>query len=1191
MKGTPPDTRDLQVIDLSSSDEAPGEGAKSNSPPRLRTDAQKSKTHSGEVPSEALEDSGDDTDSQLDSDVDEEDLKPLIDPSTNIKADLESVISKGFDFDGEFAYSYRYSIDDTPNPCLNITGLGPIGLPLSERDARGIMDICEKTCAELRTKGANLELLSDQVSFDNPAWEQWVQAELLSTVCAELDISDLETKKCRFERLTLHKEGSSLGRLESGMLDGKFGTVDIVLPSLFTGGRLQFLHAGKVKSYDPAHRSALSTSVVASYSGVVHTQENVQSGYCLVLSYNLLHSDDHPDHFPSIPEMLGPIRRLRHVLMSWKQGYEIDGDDWPSALACLFRHKYPKTANFGAQSLKGADALLLSHLRHVAHALRFKMFLAHIKLYVRGNVSISGRRRQCGCGYSSDWCDDDDVDVDVDKLEMDNDEVDEEVVLEKIIDVDGMPVEIPHLEIGMDNIVINIASWRDDPPDKKDFEGEEYESGTLTYMYERKAVLVWPKSANYPVVIGGAYEYTCNALRSSLSTQPSRKENKLVDSLMKCCETRHHDVATMRAAVQVLRETADRWNDPQVFLRAMRACGVDRRIDLLGKEGFISAYQAFGWENLKNLFADSVNNDLSNACRRDLVIRLCEVAKEMGDSEVEIWCYEQQEIIVRSLKLVDSKQTEWLVSLAKTRGAEDLRDVILPQIFAQKVGGVFWVEFLMVLHKEKDLVSSSSPRLIDEIISQSIAHTVQRSPPFSTKTIKSSDHHYVEQKVADVDLILQLTKLCVDTNNVEACSILFKKMEEEARRDVHNADIPLWKHYFLLTIDMDAYLNSKPELKASLHLFSGFFRMAMELIFDNQGQVGQAGYHPASSFASTTLDTEPALIIAIRRSGGLSSLRNMLTPPRIKWLACSSPDSLKKNLRLIVLALKPHEENLEAKEAFSFVISACTSALVNGFDLRTLHTRTHSGTQVNYACNDMMELVEFSLEMGTQEQYKQLLNRLLQPLEVSYGKAHLLNVLVPLIPLFRDYLKKRNIDLTTDSYAKFCATIVKQFAQKIMGQKPHEVVSVDQLKAIGCHGVCLDCQALMRFFTTNVQTISFRTAQVTRTHLERQLERTVPWGVTWTTIRQGMPHTLHVTKPESMTALGLWTGNSMKGQELLESLGNAASQQRILGNRYAWAYTTIMGKPPVSAASSAGQKRPLPPDHNPNRSSKKRKHL
>jgi hypothetical protein len=51
-------------------------------------------------------------------------------------------VSEGFTFDGEFAVSAHYAMDVAPNPCLELDGLGTVGLPLSDRDARAFMS-CE----------------------------------------------------------------------------------------------------------------------------------------------------------------------------------------------------------------------------------------------------------------------------------------------------------------------------------------------------------------------------------------------------------------------------------------------------------------------------------------------------------------------------------------------------------------------------------------------------------------------------------------------------------------------------------------------------------------------------------------------------------------------------------------------------------------------------------------------------------------------------------------------------------------------------------------------------------------------------------------------------------------------------------------------------------------------------------------
>ena len=55
------------------------------------------------------------------------------------------------------------------------------------------------------------------------------------------------------------------------------------------------------------------------------------------------------------------------------------------------------------------------------------------------------------------------------------------------------------------------------------------------------------------------------------------------------------------SALSILRGSAERWNEADIFLRTLKSCGVDRNVDVLGVEGFISACQTFGWDTLREL--------------------------------------------------------------------------------------------------------------------------------------------------------------------------------------------------------------------------------------------------------------------------------------------------------------------------------------------------------------------------------------------------------------------------------------------------------------------------------------------------------------------------------------------------------------------------------------------------------------
>lgn len=114
-------------------------------------------------------------------------------------------------------------------------------------------------------------------------------------------------------------------------------------------------------------------------------------------------------------------------------------------------------------------------------------------------------------------------------------------------------------------------------------------------------MLIWPENEELKVTVGDVYEHARDALELSFSIIPEGKERALVDHLMDYCANQVNDDEQLSRALRVLRETAVRWNDAPLLLRAAKACKADVRIDLIGVEGFISVYQAFSFERMKTL--------------------------------------------------------------------------------------------------------------------------------------------------------------------------------------------------------------------------------------------------------------------------------------------------------------------------------------------------------------------------------------------------------------------------------------------------------------------------------------------------------------------------------------------------------------------------------------------------------------
>ena len=128
-----------------------------------------------------------------------------------------------------------------------------------------------------------------------------------------------------------------------------FATIVVVLPTPFTGGDAYLSHSGQKVVLNTSGQSLSKTTVLAWYTDVMHEIKPIMSGYRVALSYNLVHTTT--SLRPSLTDNAGPLLKLRHVLLSWKQNDEDDLD----RLVIKLDHDYSH-ANLSASALKGSDA-------------------------------------------------------------------------------------------------------------------------------------------------------------------------------------------------------------------------------------------------------------------------------------------------------------------------------------------------------------------------------------------------------------------------------------------------------------------------------------------------------------------------------------------------------------------------------------------------------------------------------------------------------------------------------------------------------------------------------------------------------------------------------------------------------------------------------------------------------------------
>jgi hypothetical protein len=85
--------------------------------------------------------------------------------------------------------------------------------------------------------------------------------------------------------------------------------------------------------------------------------------------------------WPKLPEIL-PSPKIREIFDIWKND---DAGTTPDILACVLQQDYSELGELNGQSLTGVDAQLLSHLKPIAHASGFQLYLSKVGSTVTGN--------------------------------------------------------------------------------------------------------------------------------------------------------------------------------------------------------------------------------------------------------------------------------------------------------------------------------------------------------------------------------------------------------------------------------------------------------------------------------------------------------------------------------------------------------------------------------------------------------------------------------------------------------------------------------------------------------------------------------------------------------------------------------------------------------------------------------------
>ncbi|KAK7042647.1 2og-fe oxygenase [Favolaschia claudopus] len=1031
-----------------------------------------------------------------------------------------------FNFKGLFMQTERYTISSAANPCLEIEGMGSIGLPLSSGVAASF----------LTNSGATaFEVGPDKICFQNPDWDTWLDKEA-GRMCSELAGQAVKPVH-RLRSLVLESPVS--GHVFPDLAPDCAARLVVYLPSSFTGGQLRCRHGMQSKAIDFSSESQFHTSMLAAYSGVHLVQDPITSGYRLSLLYDIVDTTQSIPPFPDIPHAASV---LEQAVVKWN-----DDEDERDFTAYFLQRSYPMK-KITTQCLSGSDALLVAHLNSFTEELDFRLYIVQVGLYQSRYGEYDG--------YSGEKWDEVDPRRVKDLEEYADPELRHTVVY--AIDTESVPVDIFGVDFGnddeSDDLYLN-GQLTDTKPDSK-YDLFDQERIRVDESYERTAILL-VKNNRDDDMVWYPLQYAVSALQGSVSANPDVRENLLLRTL---CEERPQKgwsgYQSNRANFQkkdlediprVLCKCACQWSDLDLLLTTLETYEVASNLALMGVDRCIVALRTFGWESLKDFFEKVVHKDESNIRRQELALQLGEVAKQTNEKDFVGWTEAQPEVILKTLNRCCFAEIDWLLGLGTSHGAAFLRDTVYPQLENQTLESDFWVHFITKFKKHP-----ISELLPSEFVDGCVSQAVNNLPAFPEIITGSNLPSQRQLREPNPRSIVDVLKLCAETENLEFCLRILNKMKLAAKRAQFSVECPPWKYYLELTSLLNAALNSEEASKSEVYYdYRPFFEETIPHIL-----LGRT-YAAPCPFSTENL---AILVIAIKRGGGFAAFEE--SKPRA-MLSGRDSQSVQKLTRYLIGSWPQSEYRTE-------LVKMLVRQAIDVFDMDALH-QPASKDKPSVTIDDMIALLRFCFEVDARSELQHLLLHFVAPPTGISISQHISQVLEPLMSPLHAYIAIHGLSLETPPFAKYSANIVKAYAATFMSQTPADIIGDAN---IGCEQPkCDECRILRGFFSDHdEQTMTLARAAKLREHIEKQLALLPKiMGVTYKLIKSDHgAHKLEIVKAENLTASGLWAQNSKRGKDLLALLGDEVTQRRIMGLNYETVVTQISERRTSSAKRSQG---------------------
>jgi hypothetical protein len=426
--------------------------------------------------------------------------------SHEVARQLSQVLEK-IDRPGSFCMS---GSAPTVLPGLEVAGLGPIGLPLTPKQANELKKHCEQapygkgeeTVVDTSVRRV-WRLTPDRFTLTNPDWQPFLQ-QTVARVQEELGLGKQKLESHLYD-LLLYEPGSFfLPHRDGEKLDRMVATLVVVLPSSFQGGELVVRHEGQEQTIDfGGDDSRFRIHFAAFYADCEHEIRPLREGHRLCLVYNLTLAKSKKRI--GAPRLSEHVERIAEILGQWA-----DSDATPRKLAATLEHQYTQEG-LVFDALKGVDRARAAALFEGARQAGCQALLALLTLHESGSAEYAGGGYGGGYRRRGRWYDEEEEEEeDASDYEM-VEVIESSLTAEHWSDAAGKRLPLGKLDVEEDEVLDPEALQSVTP--EEEFEGYTGNAGmTLDRWYRHAAIILWPNSRQFDILCDAGPRQAAEAL-------------------------------------------------------------------------------------------------------------------------------------------------------------------------------------------------------------------------------------------------------------------------------------------------------------------------------------------------------------------------------------------------------------------------------------------------------------------------------------------------------------------------------------------------------------------------------------------------------------------------------------------------------------------------------------------------------